>query len=72
MTTSPSPVVVLDRSLCTGHGLCYATAPEAFEPDDRGYGVVTARAAETDAAELDAAASGCPEQAITIRMENPA
>ena len=31
----------IDESVCTGHGRCYSLVPELFEPDDRGYGVVT-------------------------------
>ena len=59
--------VVIDPELCTGHGRCYALAPEVFEADDRGHGLV--RSDET-AAELEKqaqlAAANCPERAITV------
>ena len=29
--------VRVDEDLCTGHGRCYALAPEVFAPDDRGH-----------------------------------
>ena len=27
----------VDEELCTGHGRCYALAPEVYAPDDRGH-----------------------------------
>lgn len=29
--------IVLNRAACTGHGRCYALAPDVFAPDDDGY-----------------------------------
>jgi ferredoxin len=29
--------VTVDESVCTGHGRCYALAPEVFTPDDYGH-----------------------------------
>jgi ferredoxin len=60
--------VELNRELCTGHGRCYALAPEVFEADeDDGYGVV--RMADVPP-ELESAArkgaGNCPENAISI------
>ena len=59
--------ITVDRELCTGHGRCYALAPEVVDADDDGYGV--ARDAlvppEQEAAARKAAAN-CPEDAITI------
>lgn len=59
--------VELNRDVCTGHGRCYVLAPEVFEADDDGYGVV--RVAEVTP-ELEAAArkgaGNCPENAITV------
>ena len=59
--------VVIDPELCTGHGRCYALAPEVFDADERGHGVV--RSVElTSELEKHAqlAAANCPERAITI------
>jgi ferredoxin len=55
--------------LCTGHGRCYAIAPELFDcEDDTGYGV--AENAGVVPSELEArareAVSGCPEGAISL------
>jgi ferredoxin len=72
--------VVVDESICTGHGRCYALAPGVFAPDDYGHcalvhaepgagaGDGTSEAeipdALTDAARLGR--DNCPEQAITV------
>ncbi len=32
--------VVIDHEACTGHGRCYTLAPDVFDSDDAGYGVV--------------------------------
>jgi ferredoxin len=59
--------VRVDRQRCTGHGRCYALAPEVFEADDEGYCVIPS---EQVPAELtDVARRGalnCPEDAIEI------
>ena len=60
--------VEIDTSRCTGHGRCYALAPEVFASDDQGFGVVTVADVTDDL--LDAAergANACPERAISIR-----
>lgn len=31
--------IKIDRQRCTGHGRCYALAPEVIDADDDGYGV---------------------------------
>lgn len=60
--------VHIDADACEGHGRCYATAPELFEPDELGDGVVigdgTVPAALVDKARL--AVANCPERAITM------
>ena len=58
----------IDRDLCSGHGRCYALAPNLFSGDDDGYGWVVS---ENDLAPGDEetarrAANNCPERAITI------
>jgi ferredoxin len=59
--------VRIDEARCTGHGRCYALAPEVFECDDRGYGVAPAGPVGTD---LEAAArlaeQNCPESAVVV------
>ncbi len=61
--------VVIDAERCTGHGRCYTLAPEVFDADDRGLGMVSAPDGQVPAA-LEAAArravANCPEQAIAV------
>jgi len=61
--------IELDEEVCTGHGRCYAVAPELFEPDDDdGHGIVlhdgTVPAGLEDLARK--AAANCPERAIRV------
>lgn len=60
--------VSIDRGTCTGHGLCYMSAPQVFGDDDEGYGQVLGDGEVTAEYTDDAqhAAAGCPERAITI------
>ena len=59
--------VAIDADLCHGHGRCYMLAPEVFEPDDRGHGVVTvAEVPDQLRKQAELAAANCPERAITI------
>lgn len=60
-------MISIDSATCTGHGRCYALAPELFEPDDDGRGVVLE--AQVPAGLEDQArraAAGCPERAVRI------
>jgi ferredoxin len=62
----------IDEEKCTGHGRCYALAPELFEPDDYGHGVVIDRQdvdgkdSERVLRQAKLAESNCPERAITV------
>jgi ferredoxin len=60
--------VVIDTSLCAGHGRCYKTAPGIFEDDDRGYGQVKAdgQFSEEYRAVAERARIACPERAIEV------
>lgn len=61
--------LVIDAERCTGHGRCYALAPDVVEPDDRGLGVVVVTG-ELDGALLaqaERAVLNCPEQAASLR-----
>ncbi len=59
----------IDDDLCTGHGRCYALAPDLFDADDEtGYGVVIG-AGEVGAEHADQAqraVNNCPERAIVL------
>ena len=60
--------IVLDESLCVGHGRCYALAPDVYDADDVGHCVL--KITGDLPAELEEAArvgaSNCPEDALTI------
>lgn len=59
--------VSIDEELCAGHGRCYALAPEVFDSDDDGRGVV--RLVDVPAAlheDARRAARNCPERAIVV------
>ncbi|HJT95976.1 MAG TPA: ferredoxin [Mycobacterium sp.] len=63
--------VLVDASLCQGHGRCYAGAPDLFDPvDDAGHAeVLVERLSRDDTALVDAAERAraeCPERAITL------
>jgi ferredoxin len=67
VTPGGSLKIHIDRNACTGHGRCYALAPQLIEPDDMGYGVV---AMEDVPVELEGAAqqcvANCPEKAVSL------
>jgi ferredoxin len=57
----------VDPDMCTGHGRCYALAPEVFGADEFGHAEVLLSAVPDglrDQAML--AVQNCPEQAITF------
>jgi ferredoxin len=59
--------VSIDRQACTGHGLCYLSAPQVFGDDDEGYGQVLGEGEVSAGYADDArhAVANCPERAIT-------
>jgi ferredoxin len=60
--------IALDAEACTGHGRCYALAPEVFIPDDEGHCVVIP-AGEVPAEHEGQARRGvanCPELALRV------
>ena len=59
--------VEIDTELCHGHGRCYMLAPEVFDADDRGHGVVLVPSPPADLeAKARLAAANCPEHAINV------
>jgi ferredoxin len=56
--------IEIDRSLCSGYGICADLAPNLIELDDRSE--ATLRAVETDDAAVLAAAAECPMGAISV------
>jgi ferredoxin len=65
--------VIVDDSLCSGHGRCYTLAPTVFESDDDGFN--SARGSEVDVAAenveaAEVAIAACPEGAIR-KLDGP-
>ncbi|HZT67827.1 MAG TPA: ferredoxin [Acidimicrobiales bacterium] len=60
--------VRIDEERCSGHGRCYTLAPDLFDTDDRGYGVVKLEGEVSPELEDSArlAEASCPEQAIEL------
>ncbi|GGF46588.1 ferredoxin [Marmoricola endophyticus] len=62
--------VEADADVCVGSGQCVMTAPEVFDQDDDASVVVLEEHPTADqAADVDAAAVGCPVQAIVLHEE---
>jgi ferredoxin len=59
--------VSVDLDACTGHGRCYALAPDVFAPDDRGHCLILVEDVPPELeAQARAGESNCPERAITV------
>jgi ferredoxin len=59
--------LTIDSAKCQGHGRCYTLAPDLYEADDEGYGVVKADIVPADQVRLAERTVGeCPERAITL------
>lgn len=58
--------LTIDAGKCQGHGRCYDLAPDLFEDDDEGYGLVRGDGVVPADQEDDArrAAANCPEGAV--------
>jgi ferredoxin len=60
--------VAIDGDRCNGHGRCYDVAPDLFEADDEGRGVVMHSDVPTELAEQARRAAGaCPERAVVVQ-----
>lgn len=73
MSDSPQTKLTLsiNRDRCQGHSRCCSLAPELFESDDLGYGVVRGDGAVPDALldKAKLAIGNCPEHAIELQRE---
>lgn len=57
----------IDVDACTGHGRCYSLAPELFDADEYGHGVLLHEQVPDDLADqARLAVSNCPERAISL------
>ena len=61
----------IDRGLCQGHARCASLAPELFDLDEDGFGVVRPGCGSLPAGDLQAllAVDNCPEQAIVLEPD---
>jgi ferredoxin len=56
-----------DKDRCTGHGRCYALAPELFDADEMGHCLVLAEEVPGDLEEKAVlAVNTCPEGALSL------
>jgi ferredoxin len=60
--------IVLDADRCTGHGRCYALAPDVFDADDDGHCIVRVEGDVPSelADKARTAVANCPELALSI------
>ena len=60
--------VTIDAERCQGHGRCFTIAPELFDSDELGSGVVLGDGSVAAALEHQArlAVANCPEGAVSI------
>lgn len=59
--------VVVDRSKCTGLGICEALAPAFFEVDDNGELVqLKEDISDDELAAVEEAVQGCPTEALRV------
>lgn len=59
--------IILDTSMCTGHGRCYTLAPEVFDEDDQGHCVLKLETPPDALREsARAAVDACPERALSL------
>ncbi|GCE36797.1 ferredoxin [Rhodococcus sp. USK10] len=60
--------LLVDRSVCAGHGMCYSRSPEVVDCDDAGYPVILRDelVLEEHIAAAEEAVAVCPERALTL------
>ena len=59
--------VNLDTERCTGHGRCYALAPEVYDADDEGHCVLRHDVIPVELeGKARAGVNNCPEEALSI------
>ncbi len=60
--------IEVDRTKCTGMGLCEASAPTIFEVGDDGQThVLVDRVSEADVAAAEEAVTNCPAMALSLK-----
>jgi ferredoxin len=63
--------LLINPSLCQGHGRCYYIAPDLFRDDEEGYGQIRGPGAVPQDKEREArlAVANCPKRAIGLLEE---
>lgn len=60
--------IVVDRSVCVGHGMCYGTSPDLIGYDEQGDPIMPGRALKSDEFEAARRAiDACPERALSLK-----
>lgn len=62
--------LLVNGSVCTGHGRCYTLAPDLVEPDDNGFATPSDTPIDVAPRDEERAvriAGTCPEGAISIQ-----
>ena len=60
--------IVLDKSRCTGLGICESLAPEHFEIDEDGELLVLQQDVNSESLEeVEAAIAACPTEALRLQ-----
>ncbi|MGK8510263.1 ferredoxin [Nocardia asiatica] len=58
--------IIADRTLCAGHGMCEALAPDLFRVDDEGIVVPPGTAAASERELLELVVDSCPVGALRL------
>lgn len=61
--------ISVDDTRCSGHGRCYALAPELFDCDDEGFNSARGSTVEVNTEQYGSAmlaVETCPEQALVV------
>jgi ferredoxin len=62
--------IIVDRSKCSGIGICESLAPEYFEiAEDGNLALLREAFAQADRLIVESAVSACPARALAIREE---
>lgn len=65
--------IIVDRTKCTGLGICESLAPDKFEIDDDGALVLLSDTVTDDERdEVEAAIAACPTEALRLAAETQA
>ena len=62
--------IIVDRSRCTGLGICESLAPDVFEVDDSGNLVLLTEDITDDLLQgVEEAIAGCPTEALRLARQ---